>query len=118
AFAPDAPALALASHLAHRDLELNLDAFFPAHHCVDDAGLVSLLISVLQYILNRNLKFLPAGPLTKPLIFLTAVILITARFRGGIGLQMFGGSMVGGKGYIILLTAIAGFFAITARRVP
>src|SRR5207247_11371208 len=32
--------------------------------------------------------------------------------------QMFGGSSVGVKVYIILFTAIAGFFALTARRIP
>src|SRR5207244_900757 len=79
---------------------------------------VSLLISILQYILNRNLKFLAVGPVTRPLVFLAVVILVTARCRGGIGLQMLGGSSVGGKGYVILLTAIAGFFALTARRIP
>jgi O-antigen ligase len=53
------------------------------------------------------------------MVFLVAVILITARCRGGIGLQMFGGGgSVGGKGYIILLSAIVGFFALTARRIP
>jgi hypothetical protein len=79
---------------------------------------VSLLISILQYTLNRKLKFLPVGPVAKPLFFLAAVILITARCRGGIGLQIFGGGSVGGKGYIILLSAIVGFFALTARRIP
>src|SRR6266571_5259857 len=33
-------------------------------------GWVSLLISILQYILNRNLKFLRIGPMAKPLIFM------------------------------------------------
>jgi hypothetical protein len=79
---------------------------------------VSLLISILQYTLNRNLKFLSVGPVVKPLILLVAVILITAKCRGGIGLQMFGGSSVGGRGYVILLSAIAGFFALTARSFP
>src|SRR5258706_7594553 len=79
---------------------------------------VSLLISILQYTLNRKLKFLSVGPVVKPLILLVAVVLITARCRGGIGLQMFGGSSVGGKGYVQLLTAIAAFFALTARSFP
>src|SRR6266480_5158666 len=79
---------------------------------------VSLLISILQYTLNRKLKFLSGGPMVKPLILLAAVILITARCRGGIGLQMFGGGTVGGKSYVILLSSIAGFFALTARSIP
>jgi hypothetical protein len=79
---------------------------------------VSLLISVLQYTLNRKLKFLPVGPMTKPLVLLAVVILVTARCRGGIGIQMLGSSSLGGKNYIILLSAIAGFFALTARAIP
>jgi hypothetical protein len=79
---------------------------------------VSLLISVLQYTLNRRLKFLPVGPMTRPLIFLAVVILVTADARGGFGLQLLGGSSVGGKNYIVLLSAIAGFFALTARAIP
>src|SRR2546430_7424143 len=79
---------------------------------------LSLFVSTLQYILNRKIKFLPAGPVVKPLIFLTLVVIITARCTGGIGMQVFGGSTFGGRRYLVLFSAIAGFFALTAQRIP
>jgi hypothetical protein len=57
----------------------------------------SLAISVLQYTLNRRLTFLHAPTLTRPILFLTAVVLITARLTGGFGVKAFGGDTYGGK---------------------
>src|SRR5437867_858260 len=39
---------------------------------------VSFMLSILQHILNRNLKFLSVPSVTRPLIFLTIVIVVTA----------------------------------------
>src|SRR5215813_1566265 len=58
------------------------------------AGL-SLIISVVQYILNRQ-RFLSAPSVTRPLLFLAAVVLVTAVCRGGIGLRSFGSELYGG----------------------
>jgi hypothetical protein len=79
---------------------------------------ISLTISLVSYILNRNLKFSSAPSITRPLIFLVMVVLVTAQLNGGIGLNIFGASSVGGKRYIILLTSIIGYFALTARHIP
>jgi hypothetical protein len=79
---------------------------------------VSLGISVLGHVMNRNLKFMQASSIVWPLIFLTVVILGTAKLTGGIGLKTFGSDAIGGKHYIYLLAGIAAFFAITARSVP
>jgi hypothetical protein len=79
---------------------------------------VSLMLSILQHILNRNIKFLSVPSVTRPLIFLVLVILITAKLRGGFGLQTMGGESIGGKRYIMLLAAIMGYFAMTCYRVP
>jgi O-antigen ligase len=78
----------------------------------------SLAISVLQYTLNRQMKFLPVPAVTRPLIFLTAVILVTARLTGGLGVRALGGDTYGGKRYFIVLAAVLGFFAIINRRIP
>src|SRR4029078_5330677 len=48
---------------------------------------VSLLISIVQYILNPRLKFLHPPTVTKPLLFLVLVVLVTAKLTGGIGLN-------------------------------
>ncbi len=78
---------------------------------------VSLTISVLQHILNKRIKFLYVPTVARPLIFLTAVVLATARLRDGIGLQIAGGQSYGGKRYILVLAAVLGYFALTARRI-
>jgi hypothetical protein len=78
---------------------------------------VSFTISSLQYILNRNLKFLYIRSVAWPLFFLIAVVLVTARLNGGIGLNILGGESVGGKRYVWLLVGILGFFAISSRKI-
>jgi hypothetical protein len=64
------------------------------------------------------LKFLSVPSLTRPLIFLTIVVLATARLTGGFGLNVLGSEAVGGKRYIQLLSGVVGYFALTARRIP
>jgi len=63
-------------------------------------------------------SFLRAPELTKPLLFLVAVVLVTAWFRGGLGSRVLGGSGYGGRGYIYVLGAILGYFALTAQQIP
>ena len=79
---------------------------------------VSLAIGVLQYTVNRNIKFLYVPSLTWPLLFLTAVVLVTARLRGGIGLRAFGSEIQGGRNYVALLMTVVGYFALTSRQIP
>src|ERR1700722_9073401 len=50
-------------------------------------------------------SFLRAPQLTKPLLFLLGVVVVTAWFRGGVGIRALGGAGYGGKGYIYLLGA-------------
>src|ERR1035437_6311641 len=60
---------------------------------------ISLGISILQYMLNRKMKFLHAPSVTCPLILLAAVIFVTAGLTGGLGARVFGGDTYGGKKY-------------------
>jgi O-antigen ligase len=53
----------------------------------------------------------------KPLLFLLAVVLVTAWLRGGIGLKVLGGSGYGGKKYIYILGAFMGYFALVSQRI-
>ncbi len=78
----------------------------------------SFTISILQYTLNRRLKFLSAPSVVWPLLFLTAVILLTMRLTGGIGFKAFGSDTNGGRNYVAVLAAIIGFFAIINRQIP
>lgn len=79
---------------------------------------VSLGISILQITLNRRVKFLHAPVITRPLIFLVAVTLMTAKLTGGVGFRVFGGASYGGIRYVLMLGAVMGYFALTARRIP
>jgi len=78
---------------------------------------LSLFIAVLQYILNPRLKFLHAPQVARPLLFLTAVVLVTMKLTGGFNLGMFGGDLQGGQKYILLLGAIIGYFAMTSQAI-
>ena len=80
---------------------------------------VSLGISILQYTINRNLKFLSVPSVAWPLLFLTAVVLITAHLTGGLfAIRSFGGDTYGAKRYFTILAAVMGYFAIISRRIP
>jgi len=79
---------------------------------------ISFSIAVLHYTINRNMKFLHVPSVARPLLFLAAVVLITMRLTGGIGVKAFGSSSYGGKNYILIFAAIIGYFALTSRQIP
>jgi hypothetical protein len=79
---------------------------------------VSLGLSILIRTMDKNMRFISAPRLALPLIFLAVVVLFTAKMRGGIGLHSLGSEVSGGKRYFFILGAIAGYFALTARRIP
>ena len=78
---------------------------------------LSFGISFLNHIMFQT-QFLRAPELTRPLLFLAAVVLATACYRGGIGIRALGGTAFGGRYYIYILCAIVGYFAFTAEPVP
>lgn len=79
---------------------------------------LSLGLTALQQILKRNVQFASVRSVAWPLLFLAVVILMTAGLTGGIGIRALGGDSYGGKRYIVLLGAIAGYFALTSHRIP
>jgi len=76
---------------------------------------LSLSLAIVQHILNRRLRFLSAPGVTRSLLFLAAVVLATAQCRGGIGVAAFGSEVQGGKRYLLILTAVIGYFALISR---
>jgi len=78
----------------------------------------SLLISMIEHAINQEAPFIHVRIIFWPLIFLACVVLATMKLTGGLGLQVAGGSSVGGKRYIFLLGAFAGYLALTAQRIP
>jgi hypothetical protein len=78
---------------------------------------LSFAISFLNHIVFQK-PFLRAPGLTVPILFLAAVVLGTAWYRGGIGIRSLGGATYGGRYYIYVLGAIIGYFALTAEPIP
>jgi hypothetical protein len=78
----------------------------------------SLLISVVEHAINQEAPFIRVRILFWPIVFLTVVVLATAKLTGGIGLNIAGSANVGGKRYIYALSGVLGYFAITAQRIP
>ena len=80
---------------------------------------ISLAISILQYAINRNMRFLSAPSVAWPLLFLIAVVLITARLTGGLlSIRSLGGDTYGAKRYFFIMAAVMGYFALISRRIP
>ncbi len=63
-------------------------------------------------------SFLRAPELTRPILFLATVVILTAKIRGGVGLRILGSGSYGGKFYFYVLVAIVGYFALTSQPIP
>ncbi len=78
---------------------------------------ISLGISVMQHALNRKMGFVAAPSIAMPLFALLAVVLVTAKLTGGLGMSILHSTEVGGKRYVFLFGGIAGYFALAANRI-
>jgi hypothetical protein len=78
----------------------------------------SLCISLVQRTLLKEMRFLRVSSVTWPLLMLLVVIFATAILSGGFGIRALGSETYGGRRYILLLGAIIGYFALTARKIP
>jgi len=81
-------------------------------------GFVSLLFSVVTRTLSHGKQFVGTRSLSLSLLFLAAVVIITAQCTGGIGGRVFGSETWGAKRYLGTLGAIAGYFALAAQTIP
>ena len=70
---------------------------------------LSLTISLIRRTVDQRYRFISVRELTWPLLVMTFIIMVTAQATGGIGLRSLGGSVYGGKRYLFLLGAIAGY---------
>jgi hypothetical protein len=82
------------------------------------AAFLSLLISLVQRTLVRDMCFIHVPSVVLPVLYLLAVIFATGVLSGGFGLRIFGSSKVGGKPYWMLFAGTAGFLAMLAQRIP
>jgi len=79
---------------------------------------ISLFISLFQRALSKEMRFISVPLLIWPLFFLGSLVFMTAYLTGGFGLRILGSGNVGGRRYISLFAAIAGFLAMCAHRIP
>ncbi|PYK00835.1 MAG: hypothetical protein DME23_05970 [Verrucomicrobia bacterium] len=82
------------------------------------AAAISLFISLVDRLMHRHEGFLRVPSVARSLLFLTLVVLVTAKLTGGIGGQVFGAESWGAKRYLGVLGAIVGYFALVSRPVP
>jgi len=77
---------------------------------------ISFFMAILSRPLDRS-HSRPRGSrsVTLSLLMLVVVILVTVKANGGIGIRAFGSSVYGGKRYVWLLMAVAGYFALVAQ---
>src|ERR1044072_6130980 len=66
---------------------------------------IGLVIAVLNRSVNPNFRFISVPSITWALLFLMAVVFITAYFNGGIGAQVLGSSKYGGRRYVYMAAA-------------
>jgi hypothetical protein len=85
-------------------------------------GTVMALASLGIFMLNRSMRkhttAIDVPQLKWSLLFILVVVLVTARFTGGMSARALGGETWGGKRYLGLLGAIAGYFALTSQPFP
>ena len=80
--------------------------------------LVSLGIAIVERTLSSERRFIPVRAMTWPLLFIAAVVYMTAELTGGIGFHSLGGDTGGGKKYFSLIVGISSYFALTSRVIP
>jgi hypothetical protein len=79
---------------------------------------MGLFYAVLNRSMNPAHRFLSAPVITWPILTLFSVVFITALLTGGVGLNIFGSTSVGGRGYFYVFAALAGFFALSSKSIP
>jgi O-antigen ligase len=77
---------------------------------------ISLAITLLNCVLDKRLQFQHVPSITWPLLCLLAIVLLTAKLTGGIGLRALGSTTYGGKKFIFIFAAVIGYFALSSHR--
>jgi len=79
---------------------------------------LGLLFAVVNRAVSANARFVVEPSVTKSLLALAAVVIVTGLLTGGFGVHMLGTGRYGGKNYFYFLAAVAGYFVFTSRRIP
>jgi hypothetical protein len=79
---------------------------------------VTFSMAIFHRIIQKRPVFISAPSITIPLLAIAVVTLMTATLRDGFGLNIFGASTVGGKGYYFIIFGILGYFAFASQFIP
>ncbi len=82
------------------------------------AVILCLSIAIIDRTMNSNKRFISVPVMTWPLMFTAAMVYLTSKLTGGIGLAALGGEVSGGKKYLALFIGIATFYALVSRPIP
>src|SRR5260221_2205911 len=78
---------------------------------------VSLFLTVLACVMDKQIRFQNVPSITWPLVFFTSVVFVTGKLTGGIGLHVLGSGMYGGKKLVFIVASIIGYYALSAQRI-
>lgn len=79
---------------------------------------LSLFFGLLARSISIENRFLHVSALNRVMLFLSIVVVATAFASGGFGFRSMGSESQGGKRYLMLLTAIAGYYALSSQAIP
>src|ERR1051326_3893985 len=79
---------------------------------------LSFVIVIAQSITNPRTRFISVPSVTRPLVFVAVVVIVTAKLCGGIGFGAFGSDTLNGRKYVLIITAIVAYFAIVSQPIP
>lgn len=79
---------------------------------------IGFFIVVLHRCLSREVTLIHPGGVGWALIALMTVAVLTAWYRGGVGIKSIGSESYGGKKYILLLLGAACYFVLAAQPIP
>ncbi len=81
-------------------------------------ALLAFGLAIVNRSINPHRVILNVPSVTRSLIFLGAVVIITGMLTGGFGFRFLGSATYGSKRYVNMLAAIAGYFALVSHRIP
>lgn len=81
-------------------------------------AVLGLGFAIVNRLTSSHVRLISVPFITRPLLCLMAVVLVTAYFRGGLGLHSFGSETYGGRNYAYIFAAILGYFALSSQRIP
>lgn len=79
---------------------------------------LSLFFGLLARSVSIENRFLEVRSINRAMIFMAIVVIGTALASGGLGFRSMGSESQGGRRYFVLLSAIAGYFALSSQAIP